>query len=75
MHLCLWVHLKRILRLCSYIWDWVNDLYNDLLVKTAAARKVDTATLRKLAADASIRTAGDAVAQHLIDAVKYDDEE
>ncbi|RYY59754.1 MAG: signal peptide peptidase SppA, partial [Chitinophagaceae bacterium] len=53
---------------------WLNDLYNDLLLKTAEARKVDTATLHRLANEASIRTAADAASYKLIDAVKYDDE-
>jgi len=53
---------------------WINDLYNDLLVKTAAARKTDTATLRRLAETAAIQQPQDAVANKLIDGVKYDDE-
>ncbi|MET0634617.1 MAG: signal peptide peptidase SppA [Chitinophagaceae bacterium] len=53
---------------------WLNDLYNDLLIKTAEARNVDTATLHRLANESAIRTAADAVTFKLIDAVKYDDE-
>jgi len=53
---------------------WLNDLYNDLLVKTASARKLDTATLRKLANEGRIQTAMDAVEHRLVDAARYDDE-
>lgn len=53
---------------------WLNDIYNDFLVKTAEARKVDSATLHKLADAGAIQTPEDAVANKLIDGVKYDDE-
>lgn len=53
---------------------WLNDLYNDLLVKTAEVRKIDTATLHQLANEAKIRSAKDAVDNKLVDALKYDDE-
>jgi protease-4 len=53
---------------------WLNDLYNDLLVKTAEARKIDTATLHQLANEAKIQNAKDAVDNKLVDALKYDDE-
>ena len=53
---------------------WVNDLYDDLLVTTAGVRKIDTATLRRLANDGVIQTAKDAVDNKLLDGVKYDDE-
>jgi protease IV len=53
---------------------WLNDLYSDLLVKTAEARKIDTATLHQLANEAKIQNPGDAVNYKLVDAVKYDDE-
>lgn len=53
---------------------WLNDLYNDLLVKTSEVRKVDTAALRQLANEAKIQNAADAVNYKLVDAVKYDDE-
>lgn len=53
---------------------WLNELYSDFLLKTAAARKVDTATLHNLANTGAIRTAQDAVTHKLIDGVKYDDE-
>jgi protease-4 len=53
---------------------WMNELYNDLLVKTAAVRKIDTATLHQLANEAKIQNAKDAVDNKLVDAMKYDDE-
>jgi protease IV len=53
---------------------WMNDLYNDLLVKTAAVRKIDTATLHQLANEGKIQNAKDAVDHKLVDAMKYDDE-
>jgi protease-4 len=53
---------------------WLNDLYNDLLIQTAASRKTDTATLHQLANNAAIQTAKDAVDNKLIDGMKYDDE-
>jgi len=54
--------------------EWLGDMYRYFLDQTAVVRKVDTATLYKLAADASIQTPQDAVAAKLIDAAKYDDE-
>lgn len=53
---------------------WLNDLYTDLLVKTAAARKVDTAVLRQLANDGVITTSQAAMDHKLVDSLKYDDE-
>mgnify|MGYP000942758192 CR=1 FL=1 len=53
---------------------WLNDLYSHFLENTAAARKTDTATLRKLANTAAIQFATDAVAHKLVDGLKYDDE-
>lgn len=53
---------------------WVNDIYNDFLIKTAEARKTDTATLHQLADAGAIKTPEDAVTHRLIDGVKYDDE-
>jgi len=54
--------------------EWLGDIYRNLLVQTAAVRKLDTATLYNLAANATIQTPEDAVAAKLIDAAKYDDE-
>ena len=53
---------------------WMNELYDELLIQTATARKLDTAILRRLANEGSIRTPQHAVEQRLIDGVKYDDE-
>ncbi len=53
---------------------WVNDIYNDFLLKTAEARKTDTATLHQLADAGTIQTPEDATTHQLIDGVKYDDE-
>lgn len=53
---------------------WLNDLYSDFLVKTAEVRKKDTASLHRLANEAAIQTANDAVTNGLVDGVKYDDE-
>lgn len=53
---------------------WLNDLYNDFLLKASADRKIDTATLHQLANDGKIQTAQDAVDNKLVDALKYDDQ-
>lgn len=53
---------------------WMNDLYNDLLQKTAEARKVDTGTLQQLADAARVQTPKDAVTYKLIDFARYDDQ-
>jgi len=53
---------------------WLNDLYSDLLLKTAAVRNMDTATLHQLANEGKIQTAKDAADNKLVDGVKYDDE-
>ncbi|HSU29097.1 MAG TPA: signal peptide peptidase SppA, partial [Chitinophagaceae bacterium] len=53
---------------------WINDLYNDLLMKTTETRKVDTGTLHQLANLNRIQTAGDALTNKLVDGLKYDDE-
>jgi protease-4 len=53
---------------------WLNDIYNNLLMRTAEARNTDTATLHQLANSGTIQTANDAVKYNLIDGVKYDDE-
>jgi protease-4 len=54
--------------------EWLGDLYAHFLVKAAEVRKVDTATLHQLANEGTIKTPQDAVANKLIDGVKYDDE-
>lgn len=53
---------------------WLNDLYADLLVKTAEVRNTDTATLHQLANEGKIQQAKDAVTYNLVDSTKYDDE-
>lgn len=53
---------------------WLNDLYSDLLVHTGEVRKMDTASLHRLANEGVIRKAADAVTYKLVDALKYDDE-
>ena len=53
---------------------WLNDLYAHFLINAAAERKTDTATLHRLANEGAIKNPQDAVANKLIDAVKYDDE-
>ncbi|MGN6294678.1 MAG: signal peptide peptidase SppA [Chitinophagaceae bacterium] len=53
---------------------WLNDLYSDLLLKTAAVRNMDTATLHQLANEGKIQTAKDAADNKLVDGIKYDDE-
>jgi protease IV len=54
--------------------EWLGDLYNHFLVKTAEVRKIDTATLHGLANTNAIQNAQDALTNKLIDGVKYDDE-
>jgi protease-4 len=54
--------------------EWLGDLYNNFLVKTAQARNIDTATLLRLANTGAIQESKDAVTHKLIDALKYDDE-
>ena len=53
---------------------WLGDLYNNFLVQTAEARKIDTATLHQLANEGKIQNAKDALDNKLIDGLKYDDE-
>jgi protease-4 len=53
---------------------WLNDIYNNLLIKTADARQIDTATLHRLANTAAIQTAQDALKNNLVDGLRYDDE-
>jgi protease IV len=53
---------------------WLNDLYNDFLLKASETRKTDTATLHQLANEGKIQNAKDAVTYKLVDGLKYDDE-
>jgi len=54
--------------------EWLGDLYNHFLLKTAEARKIDTATLHQWANTGAIQDSKDALANKLIDGLKYDDE-
>lgn len=54
--------------------EFLNYLYNGLLLNTSAARGIDTATLHSYANNYLIRTGNDAFKYKLIDGVKYDDE-
>jgi protease-4 len=53
---------------------WLGDLYSRFLEAAATSRKLDTAKLRQLAVQGSIQTAHDALANGLVDGLKYDDE-
>jgi protease-4 len=53
---------------------WLNDLYSQFLVNTAEVRKIDTATLHMWANQGKIQTARDAMDNHLVDSLKYDDQ-
>ncbi len=53
---------------------WLNDIYNNLLMRTAEARNTDTATLHKLANAGAVQTASDALKYNFVDGLKYDDE-
>jgi protease-4 len=52
----------------------LNDFYNRLLRTTAAARRIDTAVLRKCVNESLIHRASDALQYKLVDGLKYDDE-
>lgn len=54
--------------------ELINGLYEHLLLQTAEARKIDTATLHRYANESLIRTANDALKYGLVDGLKYDDE-
>ncbi len=53
---------------------WLGDLYNHFLKAVADTRKMDTANLRALAVNGSIQTAHDALKNHLVDGLLYDDQ-
>ena len=53
---------------------WLNSLYDHFLLNVSQARKIDTATLHRLANEGKIQTAGDALVNKLVDGLKYDDE-
>jgi protease-4 len=54
--------------------EWLGDIYQYFLQQTDVSRKLDSAQLRQLAVTAAIRTPQDALANRLIDGLKYDDE-
>ncbi len=53
---------------------WMNDIYSNLLMRTADARHTDTATLHQLANTGAVQTANDAVKYNLVDGLRYDDQ-
>ncbi|HEY2727425.1 MAG TPA: signal peptide peptidase SppA, partial [Parafilimonas sp.] len=53
---------------------WLNDIYNNLLIRTAEARNTDTSSLHQLANSGAVQTANDALKYNLVDGLKYDDE-
>jgi protease-4 len=54
--------------------SFIEDLYGRFLQNTSLTRKIDTSTLRSLAAELAVRGANAASNSGLITAVKYDDE-
>ncbi len=54
--------------------EWLGDLYNYFLIKSSQARGLDTATLHNLANTGAIQNAQDALANKLVDGLKYDDQ-
>ena len=54
--------------------EWLGDLYRHFLVRVSQSRKIDTATLHRLANTGAIQTPQDAVSNKLIDGVLYDDQ-
>lgn len=53
---------------------WLNDLYSHFLQKASDTRKIDTATLHRLANEGNIQTPEDAKRHKLIDGTLYDDQ-
>lgn len=53
---------------------WLGDLYGHFLKAISESRKIDTARLRALAVNGTIQTAHDALSNHLVDGLTYDDE-
>jgi protease-4 len=54
--------------------ELLNQFYNMLMYKTATARQLDTATLRRCVNEHLIQYADDALKYKLVDGLKYDDE-
>ncbi|MER3497732.1 MAG: signal peptide peptidase SppA [Chitinophagaceae bacterium] len=53
---------------------WLNNLYAHFLQQISLSRKIDTATLHRLANEAIIQTPQDAFNNKLVDGLKYDDQ-
>lgn len=54
--------------------EWLGDLYHHFLQRVSQSRKIDTATLHRLANSGAIQTPQDAVNHKLVDGLKYDDQ-
>ena len=54
--------------------EWLGDLYRYFLLRTAEARKLDTATLHRLAVTGAIQQPQHALQNKLVDGLKYDDQ-
>jgi protease IV len=52
----------------------MNDIYSHFLQRIAEARKIDTASLRRLADGNMVQFSNDALRYKLVDGLKYDDE-
>ena len=53
---------------------WLNALYTNFLEGIAEKRKIDIASLKELANDGKIQNANDALQNHLVDGLLYDDQ-
>lgn len=54
--------------------EWLGDIYRTVLAEVAAARRMDTTTLHRIADEGRVQNAGDALREKLVDGLKYDDE-
>ena len=54
--------------------EWLGDLYHHFLQRVSQSRRIDTATLHRLANTGAIQTPQDALNSKLIDGLKYDDQ-
>lgn len=53
---------------------WLGDIYGTFLKEIGESRKIDTAQLHRLADNASIQTANDALKNDLVDGLMYNDQ-
>jgi len=53
---------------------WLNALYTNFLEGVAEKRKIDIVTLKELANDGKIQNANDALQNHLVDGLLFDDQ-